>query len=202
MMQTTKIEIESKLHRMLNHLVYFQQVYATCLETLVEQPKNDADPEVVVITPEQYLKLGHDGDVRKNAECLGVLEGNRLVSYIWFTKEPTIAFGELRVNFSNQHVYAFNGFTVKDRRGRGLYKRIVAESFRRYTNEGKRGLVSVVDPVNAPPLAAQRTLGWNILGKISVWGRLGHYFIYHDKGCRKKGIWLDRGGDMPVHIIA
>jgi hypothetical protein len=136
--------------------------------------------------PEAFVQDALDaGD-----ECYGIVDGNILASYGWYSKASTVVDGTLRLNFDPQYVYMYKGFTANAYRGKRLHAIGMMLALNEYRNQGFKGLVAYVESNNFDSLKSCYRMGYQSCGRIRVL-RLGNrYFIHRGRGCSNYGLEL------------
>lgn len=130
--------------------------------------------------------------VSKRDECFGILKDGILAAYGWYSSRPTrIDPPELRLRFSYDYVYMYNGFTHPRHRGRRLHAIGMTLALRAYLDRGRKGLVSYVESNNFDSLKSCRRMGYSEFGSISVVRISGRYRAHSSAGCRRLGFRVE-----------
>ena len=79
------------------------------LRALSSDPTNQLEPAFL------------EDALAKGDECFGILDGETLASYGWYSNRPTDIDGEVRLSFSARYVYMYKGFTRPSHRGQRLH---------------------------------------------------------------------------------
>lgn len=83
---------------------------------------------------ERFLR----GALAKNDRCYGILHGQTLASYGWYSTEPTTALtDDLVLSFDSRWVYMYKGFTHEQFRGQRLHAAGMAQALHEYQDEGR-----------------------------------------------------------------
>jgi hypothetical protein len=129
----------------------------------------------------------------KDDECFGILAGDSLASYGWYSRGPTrIDPPGLVLHPGDGYVYMYKGFTHLDHRGRRLHAIGMTMALRDYLNRGFKGLVSYVESNNFSSLNSIRRMGYGIFGTIFVLQVFGVSLTHASAGCRARGVRLAR----------
>jgi hypothetical protein len=99
--------------------------------------------------------------------CYGVWDGDRLVSYGWYSRRPTLISEDERLCFDPAYVYMYKGYTLPEYRGHRLHALGMARALVAYTAEEQvRGMVSYVESHNFASLRSCHRLGYVEIGSI------------------------------------
>ncbi|HYV20131.1 MAG TPA: GNAT family acetyltransferase [Verrucomicrobiae bacterium] len=129
----------------------------------------------------------------KHDECFGILAGDSLAAYGWYSRGPTpIDPPGLVFHPGDRSVYMYKGFTHLDHRGRRLHAIGMTMALQHYLNRGFKGLVSYVESNNFSSLNSVRRMGYGIFGTISVLRPFGVTVTHASPGCRARGVRLSR----------
>jgi hypothetical protein len=125
-------------------------------------------------------------------ECFAILENGALAAYGWYASRPTrIDPPELRLRFSYDYVYMYNGYTLPRWRGQRLHAIGMTLALRDYLRRGRRGLVSYVESNNFDSLKSCRRMGYVEIGSIFVVRLAGRYRARSSRGCRRLGFRVE-----------
>ncbi|HEX3765867.1 MAG TPA: GNAT family N-acetyltransferase [Kofleriaceae bacterium] len=127
----------------------------------------------------------------KGDQCYGILDGDRLVSFGWYSMVPTKISDDLRFCFDQRYMYMYKGFTDPDYRGQRLHARGMTLALHRFRERGARGLVSYVDTTNFDSLRSCYRMGYSDVGKIYCLRAADHYWIHADAACRSVGVAVE-----------
>jgi hypothetical protein len=149
------------------------------------------------LDPETRLSPGFvEEAVSKGDECFGILKGERLTAYGWYSSRPTrIDPRELRLRFRYEYVYMYNGYTHPLDRGQRLHAIGMTLALREYLGRGRKGLVSYVESINFDSLKSCRRMGYAEFGSIHVVRISGTYRAFSSAGCRRLGFRVERVAD-------
>ena len=126
----------------------------------------------------------------KGDRCQGIYCGDDLVSYGWYSLQPTEVFPGLHIHFDPGYVYMYKGFTLKAHRGQQLHAVGMALALRDFRQEGVQKIVSIVEETNFPSLRSCYRMGYKDFGVIRTVDLAGAPRIFHSPGCRRYGFRL------------
>jgi len=127
-----------------------------------------------------------DAALAKGDECFGLLHGDDLAAYGWYSFTPTqIDPPELRLCFDRDYVYMYKGFTHPDYRGQRLHAFGISLALDSYLARGFKGLVSYVESTNFSSLRSYARIGYATFGSIYVAKVFGHHLRVSTRGCRR-----------------
>jgi hypothetical protein len=149
------------------------------LNRYAADPKNDLTASFV------------KGALTKGDRCYGVLEGDTLASYGWYSQKPTEMDDDLVFHFDPNDVYMYKGFTPKTHRGLRLHAFGMALALEAYTHEGARGLVSYVESNNFASLRSCARLGYKDVGHVYVARLRDRSVMWRTGKCEAHGVWVD-----------
>jgi ribosomal protein S18 acetylase RimI-like enzyme len=149
------------------------------LRRFSDDPRYDLSPEF----------LGEA--LAKGDECYGILEGDRLASFGWYSAVPTRISDNLRFCFDRRYVYMYKGYTDPDYRGQRLHALGMTSALEQFRGRGADGLVSYVYATNFDSLRSCYRMGYTDVGQIYCLYAGGHYWIHADASCRKAGVSLE-----------
>lgn len=190
--------------RAFNLVVYFKIL--RCMTVGVANPaylKLNDKYRCKFLDPDELLKLGMDGECRlpkdflvealgKSDQCFGIMDGDRLASYGWYSTEPTNISDELRFHFDKQYIYMYRGFTHPGYRGQQLHAIGMTMALNHYLSRGFKGLVAYVEDNNCASLKSVYRMGYSDFGKIYILGGCGRYLIHCSPGCKDYGVSVTR----------
>jgi len=142
-------------------------------------PKYDLSP--------QFL----DEALAKGDQCYGILEGDRLASFGWYSAVPTKISDGLRFCFDRRYVYMYKGFTDPDYRGQRLHALGMTSALKQFRDDSSEGLVSYVYATNFDSLRSCYRMGYTDVGQIYCLRTRDHYWIHADASCRRVGISVE-----------
>lgn len=119
--------------------------------------------------------------------CYGILDGERVASYGWYTHAPTKINDELWLHFDRAYVYRYKGLTLEPYRGRRFHAISMARTLDAWRGRGYRGLVAYVEANNLSSLKSVYRLGYVTFGRVFILRVLGRHFIFNSPGCKPFG---------------
>jgi hypothetical protein len=136
--------------------------------------------------------------LEKGDECYGILYGDSLASYGWYSNKPTfVTFDSaengkenLWLHFAADYIYMYNGYTHNHYRGQRLHAIGMTRALKDYLDRGFKGLVSFVEANNFASLNSCYRMGYKDLGKIYILRIFGKHLIFHSKSCSKYAFCL------------
>ena len=129
----------------------------------------------------------------KGDECFGLLDGERLAAYGWYSSAPTrIDPADLLLRFGAEYVYMYKGFTHPRYRGQRLHAIGMTMALREYLSRGRKGLVSYVESNNFESLKSCYRMGYAEFGSVYVMKLLGRYLTFSSRGCRRFGFGVEQ----------
>lgn len=130
------------------------------------------------------------GALERGDRCMGVLDGDRLASYGWYTPKPAQFSDELQLQFDERYIYMYRGFTRNDYRGKRLHAVGMACALKHYSAQGYFGLISYVEASNFSSLKSVYRMGYVPVGKIFCIRLLGRYLMVKSGACNEYGLGL------------
>ncbi len=128
----------------------------------------------------------------KGDRCFGVFaDDGRLANYGWYASTPSPLTDQFAVRFDPRFVLMHNNFTHPDFRGRRLHAAGILGAARALGDRRFDGVISAVDVRNIAALRASERVGFDIFGQLFIFGRLGRYLHFADRGCRERGFVLE-----------
>ncbi|HEY1265939.1 MAG TPA: GNAT family N-acetyltransferase [Candidatus Binatia bacterium] len=122
----------------------------------------------------------------KGDQCYGILSGDALVSYGWYSTRPTrIDPPELMLEFDNAHTYMYKGYTHPDFRGQRLHAIGMTLALDHYRSKGLKGIVSYIEADNFDSLKSAFRMGYRVFGSVYVFSFLGTIFSHTTAGCKQ-----------------
>ena len=131
-----------------------------------------------------------DRAAARGDECVGIFDGDALVSIGWYSRTPTPLSGALVLHFDPAWTYMFKGFTLKSHRGKRLHGIGMTFALAHYTQAGARGLISYVEFNNLMSLRSVERMGYRVFGDIFVARIGGRERFLSTPGCRPYGFSL------------
>jgi hypothetical protein len=147
-----------------------------------------------------------DEALDNGAECYGILAGEALAAYGWYSRKPTrIDPPEFVLHPGDRYVYMFKGFTHPEHRGRRLHAVGMTQALQHYLDRGFKGLVSYVESNNFSSLSSVHRMGYKIFGTIYVMRLFGVDLTHASAGCHAAGVRVEpaaRGSLARVRALA
>jgi GNAT superfamily N-acetyltransferase len=150
------------------------------LETseLLEFARNEACPGSG-LTPYVIPALKGNG-----AECFGVLDGDTLVAFCWYSTNPPERINDhWVVYFDPGCVYVYFVFTDPAYRGQRLLPHGIRLAMADYARRGYPKLAAFVESANYDSLNSFYRMGFRDFGMIRAVKLFGKQFAYHGRGC-------------------
>ena len=128
----------------------------------------------------------------KGDECYGILAGDTLAAYGWYSQGPTrIDPPELVLRPGDRYIYMYKGFTHPGHRGRRLHAIGMSLALQHYQTKGFKGLVSYVESNNFSSLASVVRMGYEIFGTVCVLRMFGAYRTIAGAGWQAHGVRIE-----------
>lgn len=125
----------------------------------------------------------------KGDVCYGILDGETLASYGWYSHSPTLLDNErLSFRFDPSYVYMYKGLTLDAWRGKRLHAIGMTRALAAYRAEGFRGLISYVESNNFDSLRSCERMGYRRCGAIWIIGIGSRYLIKRSASCSGYGL--------------
>jgi hypothetical protein len=138
--------------------------------------------------PETFI----DEALSKDDECYGILAGDTLAAYGWYSRRPTrIDPPDLELHPGDRYVYMYKGFTHLKHRGRRLHAIGMTLALQHYLARGFKGLVSYVESNNFSSLNSVFRMGYETFGAIYVLKIFGTYLTHASAGCQARGVRIE-----------
>ncbi len=124
-------------------------------------------------------------------ECYGLLFGDVLAAYAWYTRAPTsVGLPDLALHFSARFVHVYKGLTHPAHRGQRLHALGMAHALAHYRTSGARGLITYVDLTSYAAARSLRRVGYSGFGTLLIIRAFGRYFLGASRGCRRYQVEL------------
>lgn len=104
--------------------------------------------------------------LKKGDRCFGIIDGNTLASFGWYSILPTRIGRNMLFCFPQEYVYMYHGFTRPAYRGQRLHSLGLARATLSFIQEGYAGVVSLLEPTNWASRASAYKLGFRPFGTI------------------------------------
>lgn len=123
--------------------------------------------------------------LRRGDRCFGILDGETLASYGWYSTRPTDIGEGLTLHFDPAFAYMYSGFTLPAYRGKRLHGIGMAGAMAALCGEGKKGLVSYVRSTNFASMRSCERMGYTRFGSLIVVKLGSQHYAYATPGCRE-----------------
>ncbi|MDB4969842.1 MAG: Acetyltransferase family protein [Myxococcales bacterium] len=133
-----------------------------------------------------------DHALGRGDECVGIFDGDALVSIGWYARSATSISDSLMLHFDPAWTYMYKGFTLKSHRGKRLHGIGMTFALAHYTKQGARGLISYVEFNNLMSLRSVEKMGYRLFGDIYVARIRGRELFWSTPGCRSYRFQLRR----------
>jgi len=187
-----------------NLLAYFKILRCMALDTVDPSfLKTSARYDCKFLNEDELFELAKDREselprdflleaLRNGDQCFGIMDGDKLASYGWYSNEPTNISDDLRFHFDKRCIYMYRGFTRPGYRGQHLHAIGMTMALNHYLNSGSKGLVSYVEDNNFASLKSVYRMGFIDFGKIYILGGFSRYLIHCSPGCEDYGVSVMR----------
>lgn len=145
------------------------------------------DPEVAAEMSVEFAR----GALDRGDECYAVFDGDRMVSFGWYSTRPTPVADDVLLHFDPSWVYMYKGYTLRDFRGQRLHGIGMSHAARDLTARGARGLISYVKSNNFPSLRSIERMGYRVFGEVFLARPFGRVFTWASPGCWPYGFRLE-----------
>lgn len=122
--------------------------------------------------------------------CSGVFDGDRLVSFSWYSNQPTPCSEDLVIHVDPAWIYLYKAYTLESHRGQRLNALGVGLAARALQRRG-RGLVCYIEANNYASLHSFEGMGFRPFGTTYVARVLGRPFIWASSGCKPYGFFVE-----------
>ena len=140
-----------------------------------------ADPELDMREPAVRAALAA-GDV-----CVGALEHDRLVGYLWYSFGRAAHVEGVRVEVGPRLRYAYKVHVRPGARGRGIARALIVRGAQLCPRRGRDIGVSFVAPDNRPSLHAFAAAGWRRVGYAGYLRSLGLFSAFGSAAAARLG---------------
>ena len=155
--------------------------------TMVGEVVSGRDLEKLV-DQQKYITAGFVArTIPKGDWCYAYFSGERLVSSGWYSAEPTRVGKQFLFTFPSEYVYMYAGYTEPDHRGARLHGHGMAAAARIVANEGKRGLIGLIDVRNFASRRSATRMGYRRVGTVFEFRILGRWFSLRTPACARIG---------------
>ena len=130
--------------------------------------------------------------LERGDKCYGILDGDLLASYGWYSTVPTRIYPpDLVLHFNPDYVYMYKGYTHPNYRGQRLHAIGMTKALQAYLDRQFKGLVSYVESTNFSSLKSTYRMGYKNIGKIYMAQVFHHYWLHPDAGCKLYRFYLE-----------
>jgi len=147
-----------------------------------------------------------DEALSKDDECYGLLAGEALAAYGWYSRRPTrIDPPDIVLHPGDRYVYMYKGFTHPGHRGRRLHAIGMTLALQHYLSKGYDGLVSYVESNNFSSLKSVSRMGYETFGAVYVLKLCGVYCMHASAGFQERGVRIEPawpGSTLPTETLA
>ena len=184
--------------RGVNRIIFFKVLHCMKVDNVAPRYLTPPDAysgafldyeQLIKVAGQPEWELSHaflDQALAKADQCYGFRRNGVLAAYQWYSTEPTdTGWRNLAVNFSNDYVYMYKGFTHPDHRGNRLYPIGVTTALAHYLSLGYKGILSFVESNNFASLRACYQMGYRDFGKMYVIDVLDRCRIFADASCEQ-----------------
>jgi hypothetical protein len=147
-----------------------------------------AKPEWAKEMPRSFV----DQALARGDECVGIFDGDALVSMGWYSRVPTTVSESFMLHFDPAWTYMYKGFTLNSHRGKRLHGIGMTFALAHYTKAGARGLISYVEFNNLQSLRSVERMGYRLFGDIYIAQIQGRERFWSTPGCRPYQFYLQR----------
>jgi hypothetical protein len=194
-------------HRIVNRLVPFQVLKGmTATSNAIDRTLLDAGGlQTRFVTREELLVATSVDEVveemsvefieqaiGRGDECFGIFDGEQLVSFGWYSNQPTQISDTLTLRFDRAWMYIYKGYTLRSHRGKRLHGIGMSQALSAYTRRGSRGLISYVRSTNFQSLRSTERMGYQIFGEIYIAEAIGRPLIWATPGCEAYDFMVER----------
>jgi len=100
----------------------------------------------------------------KGDVCFGILDGDVLASFGWYTNLPCTVLGEVTVSFDRRYLYMYGGYTQPSYRGENLHGIGLARACMALCARGYPAIVTLAERVNFASLKSSHRVGFRDCG--------------------------------------
>lgn len=168
--------------------------FATRFCTREELLAATAEPDVAQEMSGEFV----DEALDRGDDCYGIFDGYRLVSFGWYSNQPTPISDDLVLHFDPSWVYMYKGYTLPAYRGKRLHGVGMSLALKEYTERGSRGLISYVKSNNFQSLRSITRMGYKIFGDVYAVRAFGRAHTYATPGCQAYGFRLEAVDEAKV----
>lgn len=133
----------------------------------------------------KFLPCDSERVLAQGDRCYGILDGERLISFGWYSSHTTRIDSETNIAFDPRYVYMYKGYTDPHYRGQALHALGMAQATKDWATEGFAGLVSYVEANNFASLHSCYRLGYESFGRIRIARLAGRLRVWPSRSCRQ-----------------
>jgi hypothetical protein len=133
-----------------------------------------------------------DKAIARGDECFGIFDDSQLVSFGWYSNQPTPISDALVLHFDRAWMYMYKGYTLRSHRGKRLHGIGMSQALAAYTKRGARGLISYVRSTNFQSLRSTERMGYQIFGDVYIAEAIGRPVIWATPGCAAYDFHVER----------
>jgi hypothetical protein len=140
--------------------------------------------EMSVAFIEQAMQRGDD--------CFGIFDGQNLVSFGWYSTQPTQISDDLVLHFDRAWMYMYKGYTLRSHRGKRLHGIGMSHALMAYAKRGARGLIGYARSTNFESLRSAERMGYQVFGEIYIAEAARRPLIWATPGCAAYDFRVER----------
>jgi hypothetical protein len=107
----------------------------------------------------------------KGGLCFGILDGDVLASFGWYTNQPCSVFETVTLSFDRRYLYMYAGYTQPAYRGENLHGIGLARACITLCARGHPGIVTIAERVNFASLRSAHRVGFRDCGMAIAVGK-------------------------------
>lgn len=138
-----------------------------------------SNPEVAEEMSDEFVVEA----MARGDECYGIFDGPTLVSFGWYSNQPSQFSAGLDLHFDRTWMYMYKGYTLRSYRGKRLHGVGMSRALYAYAERGFRGLISYVRSTNFQSLRSTTRMGYQIFGEIYIAEAMGRPLVWASPGC-------------------
>jgi len=156
----------------------------------------DRDALLALCGPEQGMELDSTfvtSALGKGDRCYAIQKDGEVVSYGWYSRQPTRISSDLLFSFDPDYVYMYKGYTRPAYRGFRLHGVGMSAALRDYAETGCKAIVSYVKRSNLASLRSVYRMGYRKIGSIVFIGQHRRILCWRTRGCKLANVTLQHG---------
>ncbi len=130
----------------------------------------------------------------KGDTCFAIIDGDKVVSYGWYSDQPTHITPQLVLYFDKSWIYMYKGYTMNEYRGQRLHAIGMARALQAFTQKGYKGIISYVETSNFPSLRSCDRMGYKNFGRVKIKKITGDFSIKTQSACGPFGFTVKLAG--------